>query len=160
MNMTMQQQSIPSEDSLMENAQRVVYQFQELYHQLDASNCEDGRIEAVYSDEMLFEDSFHRIEGVADFKDYCASLYENLSECMFEFHDAWVRDHDAMLTWTMRYRHPRINRGRSVDVEGSTLLRFDEKVHYHRDYFDGGQLLYENLPVLGSLIRQLKKRMV
>jgi hypothetical protein len=29
-------------------------------------------------------------------------------------------------------------------------------VCYHRDYFDAGEMLYENLPVVGRVIRWIK----
>jgi hypothetical protein len=32
-------------------------------------------------------------------------------------------------------------------------------VYLHRDYFDAGALLYEHLPVLGTLIGWLKRRL-
>jgi hypothetical protein len=38
-------------------------------------------------------------------------------------------------------------------------IRFDAsgKVNYHRDYWDTGEELYAKLPVLGWLIRRLKR---
>jgi hypothetical protein len=65
-----------------------------------------------------------------------------------------------MLIWTMRYAHPRLNKGNEITLEGASHIRYEEKVYYHRDYFDGGRLLYEHVPLLGSVIKQLKKRMV
>ncbi|HGP4674712.1 TPA: nuclear transport factor 2 family protein, partial [Vibrio cholerae O1] len=39
-------------------------------------------------------------------------------------------------------------------------LHFAEgKVTYHRDYFDMGEMLYEQLPVLGQVIRAIKRRL-
>jgi len=32
-------------------------------------------------------------------------------------------------------------------------------VIYHRDYFDMGAFVYENIPVLGSVVRYTKKRL-
>jgi hypothetical protein len=70
-----------------------------------------------------------------------------------------VTESDAMLTWTMTFSHPRLRGGRSISVEGASEISFDEKVYFHQDYFDGGNLLYEHVPVLGSVISYLKKRM-
>ncbi|KZY40174.1 MULTISPECIES: nuclear transport factor 2 family protein [unclassified Oleiphilus] len=139
-----------------ETPANVVERFKHLFHTLDANNCDSGIIEAVYEPDVLFEDSFHRIEGVANFQGYCASLYQNLLSCQFTFHDQWVKDNDAMLNWTMKYAHPKLNKGRIITIEGASLIRFNDKVYYHRDYFDGGQLLYEHIPVMGKLIQTLK----
>jgi hypothetical protein len=56
----------------------------------------------------------------------------------------------------MKYAHPKLNKGRIITIEGASLIRFNDKVYYHRDYFDGGQLLYEHIPVMGKLIQTLK----
>ena len=137
----------------------VVDRFKTLYQTLNADNCKRGIIEDVYESSLLFEDSFHSIEGVNNFVDYCASLYQNLLSCDFAFHDQWVRDNDAMLNWTMDYAHPKLNKGEIISLEGASLIRFDSKIYFHRDYFDGGQLLYEHVPVMGRVIRTLKHMM-
>lgn len=57
----------------------------------------------------------------------------------------------------MHLRHKRIKRGREIMVDGISHLRVrDGKVCFHRDYFDAGQLLYENLPLVGRIIRFIK----
>ncbi|MEJ2761065.1 MAG: nuclear transport factor 2 family protein [Gammaproteobacteria bacterium] len=133
--------------------------FKALYLRLNAENCWSHLINGVYRRDMVFEDPFHRIEGIRGFKVYCAALYENLLYCRFRFHDEWEREGDAVLNWTMEYAHPKLNRGRDVRVEGVSRIIFDEKVFYHRDYFDAGALLYEHLPILGGVIRTVKRNM-
>ena len=36
----------------------------------------------------------------------------------------------------------------------------DDKIIVHQDFFDGGAMLYEHLPVMGWAIRKLKERML
>jgi hypothetical protein len=143
----------------MKHARALVDKFKDLYRALDHASCYKGLIEGVYEEDMVFQDSFHRIEGVDAFKNYCAGLYENLNYCEFEFHKEWIGNDDAMLTWTMSYSHPRLKGSKKIQVLGATELVFRDKVVYHKDYFDGGELLYEHVPVLGTVISQLKKRM-
>lgn len=140
-------------------AKQLIADFKALYMQLDHSNCYEGILENVYDDSMVFQDSFHRIEGLEKFKDYCSGLYENLNFCEFEFHNEWITKTNAMLTWTMSYSHPRLKGSKTIRVDGATELIFKNKVTYHKDYFDGGELLYEHVPLLGTVINQLKKRM-
>lgn len=141
-------------------AEELIAQFQHVYSQLNSTNCQSGLIDQIYHEHMVFKDSFHEIEGSQAFKDYCSSLYENLQQCDFVFHKHWIGKQDAMLTWTMHYAHPKLNRGRLISVEGATQLCFDDKIFSHQDYFDGGNLLYEHIPLLGTIIGQLKKRMM
>ena len=58
----------------------------------------------------------------------------------------------------MSFTHPKLAGGKAIIVDGATDLRFDEKITYHRDYIDMGQMLYEHIPVLGSAIRYIKKQ--
>jgi hypothetical protein len=143
----------------IEHANNVTAQFKRLYANLDQANSGSDLIEQLYSEDMMFKDSFHSINGLVDFKQYCASLYENLSACDFVFHKNWITENDAMLTWTMTFSHPRLKGGRLISVEGASEISFDEKIYFHQDYFDGGDLLYQHVPVLGSVISYLKKRM-
>ncbi|WP_250658449.1 nuclear transport factor 2 family protein [Alkalimarinus coralli] len=137
----------------------IVENFKSLFLQLNASNCQSNIVDDVYRSDVIFQDSFHRIEGVSELKTYFSALYQNLKSSEFVFHDQWVADGSAMITWTMHYSHRRLNRGKKISVEGATELRFSEKVYSHKDYFDGGRLLYEHVPVLGTAIKQLKKYM-
>ncbi len=150
---------IKSDCNASEDASKVIERFKMLYEQLNASNSQSSLIDEVYRHDMVFQDSFHRIDGTQAFKEYCSSLYENLTSCNFVFHKEWLSDEGAMLTWTMHYAHPRLNGGKVIHVDGATELRFDDKVYFHKDYFDGGALLYEHIPLLGRVINQLKKRL-
>jgi hypothetical protein len=46
-----------------------------------------------------------------------------------------------------------------VVVPGMTYLRFADRISYQRDHFDAGALVYEHVPLLGWLIRLLKRRL-
>ncbi|ARU55515.1 transcriptional regulator-like protein [Oleiphilus messinensis] len=151
--------SIAEANPVLSEAQHCIDRFKRLYQDLNRETVNNGLLEAVYSDDIHFEDSFHQINGLKALQAYCASLYENVLYCDFVFHDTWLDTDSAMLTWSMNYAHPKLKHGDNLYVCGATHLRFHQKVYWHRDYFDGGQLLYEHIPVLGLIISKLKKRM-
>jgi hypothetical protein len=45
-------------------------------------------------------------------------------------------------------------------VPGGTLIKIDkfEKIIFHRDYFDAGAMLYEQIPLLGRVIKWVKQK--
>lgn len=137
-----------------------VARFKELFCRLNAENTELGLLQVVYSPTVIFEDIFHRVEGLDALHAYFKNIYSNVLFCEFAFSNEWVAEGSAMLTWKMDFAHRRLNAGKLIEVEGATHLRFDGKVFYHRDYLDGGAMLYEQVPILGAAIRQIKKRMV
>ncbi len=131
--------------------------FKDTYQRLTAQSLDS--LHDLYSAEVVFEDPFHRVEGLAALRRYFEALYREVRSCTFAFEREWVDGDHVMLLWTMSLQHPRLNGGLLIRVPGTTHLRFDEKVVYHRDYFDGGAVLYEHVPLIGFLVRAVKRRM-
>jgi hypothetical protein len=130
-----------------------------LYQQLDKQQLH--RLPEVYAEQVVFTDPAHRIEGLAALGDYFAALYQRLAYCRFVITSQQQQGQQAWLGWTMTFSHPRLRGGEPVTVEGATRLEFDEacKVCQHRDYFDLGAMLYEQLPLLGSVVRAIRGRL-
>lgn len=118
---------------------------------------DDTALNEIYSDNVLFIDPIHRISGIENLKSYFKKLDSNLIEGSFRFIDESIRDNTAYLQWEMnlRLKRPRKN----VKASGISVLTVEQKITSHRDYFDAGELFYENIPVLGSIIRSIKKKM-
>lgn len=116
-----------------------------------------------YTPDIVFQDALHRIEGTESLERYFSSLYSNVTACHFVFHERQRNGQEAFTTWTLHLEHPRLNKGRVVEVEGCSHLRFADdgsgRVVRHRDYFDAGALLYERLPLLGGAIRLIKRQL-
>lgn len=134
----------------------VVARLQGLYQQLRADNI--ALLDDVYAADVIFQDPLHRVEGLADLKAYLGRLYAAVQSIRFDFETVVATPNQAMLTWTMHMQHPRLQGGTELALPGATHVRFAERVNYHRDYFDAGALLYEQLPVLGSVIRAIRRR--
>ena len=136
-----------------------LHAFARRFAELDKDSLD--RLGELYSEDALFVDPLHEIRGLAALRRYFAELYANVQELRFEFHGFdGVREGEGYLRWTLSYRHPRLAGGRLIRVAGcSHLLWSDGRVYRHRDYFDAGALLYEHLPVFGTLIAWLKRRL-
>ncbi|SEJ20887.1 nuclear transport factor 2 family protein [Pseudomonas sp. NFR16] len=126
---------------------------------LNKDNLE--RLGELYADDIAFADPMRKAQGLAEVRRYFAELYANVSDLQFEFHAFdQVREGKGYLRWTRTYCHPRLNQGEPIAVQGcSHLLWAENKVFQHRDFFDAGALLYEHVPVMGRMIRWLKRRL-
>lgn len=131
--------------------------FISLYGELDRSTLH--RLPEIYSNDIQFTDAVHQIDGLPKLTEYFEHLYENLLGCKFHIHHVVENGNEASLFWTMEYSHPKIGKGKCISVDGTSHIKFNERVYYHRDYLDMGQMLYEHLPVLGSAVKLIKKRM-
>ncbi|MCA8865948.1 MULTISPECIES: nuclear transport factor 2 family protein [unclassified Halomonas] len=129
------------------------------FNKLD-NTCTEKLYE-VYTGDVTFSDPLHKIEGREALARYFSTLYENVEKCQFRYHTQQLQGQQAFVTWTMTFIHPRLAGGKPVEVEGCSALTFaeDGRVQRHRDYFDAGAMLYEQLPLMGSVIRWLKKRL-
>lgn len=134
----------------------VVERFKQTYNRLNTQSL--GLLNELYSHDVVFQDPFRRMSGLPALTEYFAELYRHVELSSFVFEDEVVQGNSAVLTWTMSLKHPRLNGGDVVTVPGSTHIRFRDKVTYHRDYFDGGAMLYEHLPLIGLVIRMIKER--
>jgi ketosteroid isomerase-like protein len=117
-------------------------------------------LDEIYSEDVVFEDPAHRIEGYDNLSRYFESMYTNVTDCRFNIHEHAVNGDVAFISWTMTLSHPKLDGGAERAVNGCTRLVLKEgRVVLHRDYFDLGEMLYEALPVLGSAVRMIKKRL-
>lgn len=133
----------------------LVENFKDVYERLDSNSISSVR--NIYDKDIKFIDPFHEVNGLEALVGYFSKLYRNIESCEFDFQEVFTSESSAMITWNMKFRHKSLSR-RVIEVPGSTEIRFNEKIHYHRDYFDAGKMLYENVPLIGSAIRYIKKK--
>jgi len=136
----------------------IVEQFKQLYQELDGTNIEI--IESIYAPEIRFHDPFHQVEGLQSLKNYFQDLYINVDAINFEFGESISEGDNHFVDWVMNLTHPKLNKGRAFKVSGASFLKVNEtqQIILHRDFFDAGVMLYEQLPVLGGLVRLIKRR--
>lgn len=135
----------------------LLLQFTDLFQQFTIRDL--PRMDAIFSDQIEFIDPLRKIHGLDAYKAYLGSLYANTSECKFIITSTDVLHDSAWIQWLMICQHPRLNAGKTFQIEGVTHLRFQEKIVYQRDYYDLGAMIYENLPLLNRLIRWIKQRL-
>lgn len=127
------------------------------YQQLDTSNL--AALADVYSQDIAFCDPAHQLKGMSALQSYFSGMLNELHSCQFQIEQVLERDGEAYLRWLMIFRHPRLKNGAEISVPGVSHVKFEDKIYYHRDYFDLGAMLYEQLPLLGKLIQFLKRRL-
>jgi hypothetical protein len=119
-----------------------------------------GRIGQLYHDAVTFRDPVAAHEGLAALESYFRRLLSGGSDCRFVIHEQDFGSASAWVRWTMTFCHPRLNRGRLVAVSGVSLLRFtDDRITEQEDFYDLGAMLYEQLPVIGPVVRFLRRRL-
>ena len=116
-------------------------------------------LDSIYDQKAVFEDPIGKVEGLNDLKHHFRKMMSNVSYCRFVITDVVANDGQAFITWTMSFAHPKLNGHKKITVNGVSEIKFDERITYHRDYFDVGSMFYEQVPILKTIIQALKKRL-
>lgn len=128
-----------------------------LYEQLSPAHL--SALDAHYASDAHFKDPFNDVRGVPAIRQIFAHMFATLDQPRFTVTQHIVQGDQAFLAWELRFRMRRWRAGVAQCIHGATLVRFDAQgcVALHRDYWDAAQELYEKLPVLGGLMRWLRR---
>lgn len=118
------------------------------------------RLDAFYTPDAYFKDPFNEVRGLAAVRGIFSHMYEVLEQPRFVVTGRIVDGDQCFLTWNFEFRFKRFDRATLQTVRGGSHLKFtaDGLIDFHRDYWDAAEELYEKLPVVGGLMRWLKKR--
>ncbi len=116
------------------------------------------RIHHIYDKDIIFKDPVHEIRGIDAMHAYMLTMCANVSEGRFEFLDQQVGNGNAFIKWNMHFRHPKLG-DELISVRGVSHLQFAERIYYHEDIYDMGEMIYDHIPLLGACTRWLKQRL-
>ena len=134
--------------------QRLVQFFEQLQPQ------DLPRLPELYAPDARFKDPFNEVQGLDAITHIFAHMFEALDGPHFIVTERIVQGAQCFLVWDFRFRFKRFDTATWQTVRGGTHLRFDAqgRVTLHRDYWDAAEELYEKLPMVGGLMRWLKRR--
>lgn len=112
-----------------------------------------------YAPDAYFKDPFNAVQGHHAIEAIFAHMFATLDAPRFAILETITSDDQAFLTWDFTFHmrgNPELRK-----IHGSSHLHFspDGKIIRHRDYWDAAEELYEKLPLLGTLLRVLKRRL-
>ncbi len=119
-------------------------------------------VDEFYDEQATFIDPLGRHHPRREIKEYYAHLYRKVKDIKFTFGKELVENDVHVIVWTMILESS-LRAGRPSYLDGISYIQFggkEGKVIYHRDYFDMGEFVYETIPVLGSVIRFIKKKLL
>lgn len=119
-----------------------------------------SELEACYAPDAYFKDPFNEVRGVPAIRRIFEHMFTALQAPRFVITQQIVQDHRAFLEWEFRFRLSRWKPEVEQCIKGASSLSFDEqgRVSHHRDYWDAAEELYAKLPLLGVLMRWLRRQ--
>ena len=119
-----------------------------------------AEIDEHYTETAYFKDPFNEVQDVQAIRHIFTSMFEQVNSPRFVVHTAIEQGLEVFIAWDFLFEMQRFKKGETQCVRGSSHLRFTPQglVEYHRDYWDTAEELYEKIPMLGGLMRWLKKK--
>jgi steroid Delta-isomerase len=118
-----------------------------------------AQLGSVYADDARFIDPFNDVTGLPGIRAVFAHMFATLDAPRFEVIESLTEGDQCVLTWNFAFR----SKGQEKErvIHGASHLRFaaDGRVAWHRDYWDPAREVYEGVPVLGAVMRWLRRRL-
>jgi hypothetical protein len=108
----------------------------------------------VYAPQAYLNDTLVGIDGLERIEAYFADTVEKAEKLEVEFLDRAPAGTDWYVRWRMTVAVDGLNGGVPVISYGVSQFRFDAegRVLLHKDFWDSGTGLYEQLPVIGKVV--------
>ena len=131
----------------------MISDFIKLISTFDSDSLRD--LPKIYSPTIEFEDPINTVQGLDNLYLMFEDLLKVFSEIEIQVKETSSTDHTAFVRWLMTYRF----RKKKYSIDGVTHLKFDSSglICKHKDYWDASFPLYGTFPMLGSLMRGIKK---
>jgi ketosteroid isomerase-like protein len=109
-----------------------------------------------YAADASFKDPFNEVRGIAAIEQIFSHMFQTTEHPSFSFIDTIQQGNQAFLSWQFKFG---LN-GKEYEVKGGTHLYLDDAglITMHRDYWDAAEELWQKLPVLGTLVRWLRRK--
>ena len=113
-----------------------------------------------YAPQARFKDPFNDVTGLAEITRIFAHMFVSLVEPRFVITERVSQAKQCFVTWEFHFEFRGFHKHQVQVILGASHLVFDDQdlVVLHRDYWDAAEELYEKLPLVGSLMRWLKRR--
>ena len=118
------------------------------------------RLSEFYHPQARFKDPFNEVQGIPAIQHIFAHMFVQLEQPRFVVTTQVLQGQQCFLTWEFLFGFKGFKTGQTQTILGATHLVLNEAglITQHRDYWDAAEELYEKLPVVGGLMRWLKRR--
>lgn len=136
----------------------LIDEFERFYSHVSLESIE--KLDDLYCKDAVLVDPITQHQGLNHIKQYFRHLLENTHKCDCTIQHISQQNDTVFLTWKMTIGHPTLNNNEDFDVNGISHLKIEaDKIVFHRDYYDLGEMVYERVPVLKHVVKLIKKRM-
>jgi len=110
-----------------------------------------------YADDIVFQDSIQRIEGIDEFMALCTRLTDRCKELRMDIQSIVKEDNIIIMDWIMTMMFKKYP---STPIYGSTKLTLneDDKIAGQRDYYDLWGDIFNGIPWFKKPYRRFMRK--
>lgn len=115
------------------------------------------RVGEMYAQDAVFVDPFNQLTGLASVRAVYQHMFDTLKQPRFVVTTIVERERDGFMTWDFLFEC----RGQAQQISGCTQFELNDQglIVLHRDYWDAAQQVYEKIPLLGSVLRMIRRKL-
>ena len=113
----------------------------------------------VYSEDARFQDPFNEVEGVDAIRRIFLDMFEQAPDARFRVHEVVGEPPLLYVRWGFIFTPGRAREPWAVEGVSRLVLGRDGRIVEHIDYWDPAAGIYEHLPLLGTVLRWLRRRL-
>lgn len=116
-----------------------------------------GELRALATPDLLFRDPFNELRGVEPVLALLEHMFASLDEPVFVVRRLAQDAEVGFIRWDFRCAVRR----RTLTIEGVSEIQLaaDGRVAAHLDHWDAASQVYTRIPLLGSVLQQIRKRL-
>lgn len=114
----------------------------------------------VYAPNAYLNDTLVTHHGPEEIMAYFLTTAQTMSYYQVTIEDTASSGNNHYVRWKMTFSAPKLNGGKPVESIGMSHVRFNQEgqVILHQDFWDSGLNIYGQLPVLGGIIENIRRR--
>ena len=116
--------------------------------------------EKIYAKNVHFKDPFNDVVGIDAVYEVFSHMYRNLNEPKFVLNEYVQKENVLYIHWQFIFMFKNENKVHSFDGVSRLVLNEQGKIIEHIDYWDSAEHMYGKLPLIGSILRYIKRKIV
>ncbi len=135
-------------------SQRALDQYIAFYEQMKKEDL--AKIDKFFSSQAHFKDPFNDVYGIEKIRRIFHHMFETLKSPKFIIEEAVLNSDVAYIKWSFTGEL----KAKPLKLIGVSRVVFNEQglVSEHIDYWDASEQFYMKLPIVGSLLRFIRKQ--
>ena len=114
----------------------------------------------IYDAQVRFKDPFNEVKGIDAVHRIFAHMYRNLDAPKFTITEYIEKADVAYVKWEFHFSFKNVVTEEMFEGVSRLVIDEEDRVVEHVDYWDAAEHMYEKMPLIGSLLRMIKRKIV